>query len=191
MDDLIKIGLVVSHNVKDKTVRVQFSDLDDVVSYDLHMLFRRTGRDKDAGGLPDIGENVVCLFLPNGDEVGFVIGSYYNNKIQSPDNSQSKVIHWITENGAEISLDRESGELKAIGITSAIIEAAESIVATAPEITINGNVSITGNLSISGTSDFSGKVDMKAGASIDGIEFSSHTHGGVQTGSGSTLAPNK
>lgn len=58
------------------------------------------------------------------------------------------------------------------------------VVIDAPTVEINANVSIVGNLSVTGDTDISGAVT-NAGTNIAGT----HTHGGVQTGSGNTGTP--
>ncbi|EPG5002546.1 phage baseplate assembly protein V [Klebsiella oxytoca] len=169
LKDLIRVGNVVSTSNNGKSVRVQFPDLDNVVSHDLRMIFRRTSQDKDAGGLPDIGDQVVCLFLPSGDETGFVLGSVYSDQDRPPEGSgQSKVFHWTTTSGASVSLDRESGALVASGVKTASVTATEKIVANAPTVEIIGNAKISGNLDVSG--------NINAGGSIMDVGGNSNHH---------------
>lgn len=54
---------------------------------------------------------------------------------------------------------------------------------TAPMITLEGNVTVTGNLNVSGTGTITGDLTA-AGKSV-----STHVHGGVQTGTGTTATP--
>lgn len=150
--DIVRVGNVVSTNNGQKTVRVQFPDLDDVVSHDLRVIFRRTGTDKDSGGLPDIGEQVVCLFLPSGDETGFVIGSIYSQQNTPPsDSNQDRVIDWLTAQGVRLYIDRSDNTLVVEGIKKAVITATESVQVTAPLISLSGNVTIEGSLEVKGT----------------------------------------
>lgn len=183
LQDLIRIGNVVSTNNKTKSVRVQFPDLDNVVSHDLRMIFRRTGTDQDSGGLPDIGEQVVCLFLPSGDETGFVIGSVYSDSDTPPDDSdQSKVFHWKSAGGATVSLDRESGELVASGVKTANVAATEKITASAPaveitaNVTINGSLNATGGMSINGNISVNGNISATGSIMDNGGNSNHHSH---------------
>ena len=54
--------------------------------------------------------------------------------------------------------------------------------------TVNGNVIINGNLTVNGDIGCTGRLTV-ATATIGGIDFGTHTHSGVQTGSGSTGVP--
>ncbi|MCW9548008.1 phage baseplate assembly protein V [Klebsiella oxytoca] len=163
--DLVRVGNVVSTNNDRKSVRVQFPDLDNVVSHDLRMIFRRASKDQDSGGLPDIGDQVVCLYLPSGDETGFVLGSVYSEQDRPPaDSGQSKVFHW-TAGGASVSLDRESGALVASGVKTASVTATEKIMASAPTVEIIGHAKISGDLDVSGNINAGGSIMDAAGNS--------------------------
>lgn len=70
---------------------------------------------------------------------------------------------------------------------------------TAPLTTFSGNVQITGGLAWGGTAtklgggamQFSGGLENTGGDIVsDGVSLETHTHGGVQTGSGNTGEPN-
>lgn len=56
------------------------------------------------------------------------------------------------------------------------------------EMIINGNLTVNGNITCSGTLTVPNIV-ASTGATIGGIPFGSHTHGGVQTGGGNTGGP--
>jgi len=74
--NLIRYGKVSSVNPAKHTVRVVFADKNNTVSHDLPVLTPGTLKNKFYC-MPDIGEDVVCIFLPNGMQRGFVIGSFY------------------------------------------------------------------------------------------------------------------
>ncbi|GAB7197672.1 hypothetical protein OS31_40000 [Dickeya oryzae] len=66
---------------------------------------------------------------------------------------------------------------------------------TAPEIVLNGNVTINGNLSqgmgvSGGMATMRGPVNVTNDVTAGGKSLMTHTHGGVQTGSGNTGTPN-
>jgi phage baseplate assembly protein V len=80
VEDIIRIGQVTSVNSINNTCRVSFDDMQDdgtpLVSYDLQIIQHRTV-DCKTYTMPEIGEHVICCFLPNGYQEGFVLGSYY------------------------------------------------------------------------------------------------------------------
>lgn len=66
---------------------------------------------------------------------------------------------------------------------------------TSPSIVLNGNVTINGNLSqgmgdSGGTATMKGPVNVTNDVTAGGKSLMTHTHGGVQPGSGNTGAPN-
>ncbi len=82
LDNLIKSGRVTSINDDKGTVRVEYLE-SGLVSDELPVLFKKTRYDKEYD-LPDVGENVVCLFLPIGLEKGYVLGSFYSDRDVTP-----------------------------------------------------------------------------------------------------------
>lgn len=101
---LIKIGEVSSVNYANGTARVVFDDDDSIVSNDLPVLQTNTLQNKDHA-LPDVGEDVVCLFLPSGGEEGFILGAVYAGEVQPAETS--KDIRSVTfSDGTEIKYDR-------------------------------------------------------------------------------------
>lgn len=60
-------------------------------------------------------------------------------------------------------------------------------------LTIGGNLSVDGNISVGGTLDVTGAATLAAvsctSISINGLSFSSHVHGGVDTGTGTSGGP--
>lgn len=68
-------------------------------------------------------------------------------------------------------------------------------VITSPSITLNGNVTINGNLtqgmgSAGGTATLRGPVNVTQNVTAGGKSLMTHTHSGVQSGSGTTGGPN-
>ena len=108
---MLRYGTVSSVNRKECSVRVLFEDHDDNVSPELRVLVRNTMNKKDYW-LPDVGETVICLFMPNGEETGFVLGSVYSDadkpvpEISIDEKSRSgfwidskNYIKWVEETG--------------------------------------------------------------------------------------------
>lgn len=117
------------------TVRVKFDD-DGTVSYELPIIFRGVIGTKDYW-MPDIGEQVVCLFLPNGNARGFVIGAVYSNVNPPPVTDKNKR-HVSFEDGTTIEYDTSTSTLT--------VDSAGPINIKANEINIEGDVIVTGDI---------------------------------------------
>lgn len=89
LKELIKVGRVSS--LSEQSARVVFPDRDDVVSYDLPVLQHGAMRTQ-GHWMPEVGEQVLCLFLPNGIESGFVLGSFYSDTQPGPDVAEGAVV---------------------------------------------------------------------------------------------------
>ena len=79
--NLARVGIVSSVNPADMTARVTFPDRDDLVSADLYII--TTGsQDTKVYWLPYVGEQVVCLFSANDNNLteGYILGTMYNSK---------------------------------------------------------------------------------------------------------------
>lgn len=66
--NLVRVGEVSSVDTDDKTARVIFRDKNDLVSGPLKVL-QTTGE-----WLPSKKQYVVCVYLANGEDDGFIIG---------------------------------------------------------------------------------------------------------------------
>lgn len=180
LNGLIKIGEVSSVDYAAGTARVVFDDDDSVVSFDLQVLHRNTIANKDYA-MPDVGEDVICLFLPSGTEEGFILGSVYAGEITPPETSGAKRTVEFSD-GTRISYDRETSQLdiKIAGTTisankesvkvntsgEVLITGAGSAKITSPTITLEGNVTINGAVTVTG--------DVVSG----GKSYLGHTHTG-------------
>lgn len=124
--EIIKAGIVSSVNPDSCSVRVTFEDTDNAVSYDLPVLQQKTHKDKFYS-LPDVGESVLCLFLQNGPQVGFVLGSFYNAQDVVPDGINEDVYCKEFEDGTRLEYDRKEHKLKADVKGTVEIEAEDDI----------------------------------------------------------------
>ena len=141
IDEIVRVGHVVSVN-ENHTVRVKFSDRDGMVSYDLPVLVPSTVDPQDYD-LPAEQTPVVCLFLPNGQQQGFVIGAYYSQANPPPVPNRHK--HSRTfKDGTFIEYDQGTHTLT-VSVAGPV-----HITATGP-VTINGNLAVTGNISAAGS----------------------------------------
>ena len=107
----VRVGFVSSIKPEKATARVRFPDLDNLVSYDLQVLQQNTRKNKDFW-LPDRDEEVVCLFLGNGLECGFILGSTYNKEDKPPVTCQDKR-HSAFDDGSWFEYDRKTHQARA------------------------------------------------------------------------------
>lgn len=178
--DLIKVGEVSSVDTAKGTARVVFDDEEGIVSNDLQVLQRNTIENQGLW-LPDVGEDVVCLFIPNGEEDGFIIGSFYSDEIEPPKDGATKR-YVVFKDEAEFVYDWESHELTAkIGNTkfkatqdSVEIESSNEIKVTAPAITFVGDLSVDGDVTTTGKVAADGEVTAKA--KMTPVNLSTHIH---------------
>lgn len=135
---LIRVGEVCQQNPSNCTVRVHFKDKDDMVSGELQVVNRNTFKNKDYG-LPDLGEQVLCIFLENGIERGFVLGGIYSSAAGHEPPVEDKFKRHVTfEDGAFIEYDRKNHIMK--------IQCPGKIEIVANEINVHSMVTINGDL---------------------------------------------
>lgn len=110
---LIRVGTVSSVNAAAGTVRVAFAAQDDMVTYELPVITRGSKNNKDYW-LPDVDEQVLCLFLPNtsgrGVCDGFVLGTFYSS-VDAPVENSGDVHALKYGDGTIIKHDRSTGKL--------------------------------------------------------------------------------
>ncbi len=135
LKNIVRVGLVSSVDPATGTVRVAFED--GLVSYDLPVIVPQTLKNKDYC-MPDVGEHVVCLFLPPGNAQGFVLGAHYSSGDTPPVNDPNKRGTWFAE-GTYVEFDRSTSTL-AINCKGPIT------------IKATGNVIVTGDVIADGIS---------------------------------------
>lgn len=110
---LIRVGTVSSVNAAAGSVRVAFVAQDDMVTYELPVITRGSKNNKDYW-LPDVDEQVLCLFLPNtsgrGVCDGFVLGTFYSS-VDAPVENSGDVHAVKYGDGTIIKHDRSTGKL--------------------------------------------------------------------------------
>ena len=110
---LIRVGTVSSVNEAAGTVRVAFAAQDDMVTYELPVITRGSKNNKDYW-LPDVDEQVLCIFLPNvsgrGVCEGFVLGTFYSS-VDAPVEGSVDVHAVKYGDGTIIKHDRSTGKL--------------------------------------------------------------------------------
>lgn len=110
---LIRVGTVSSVNAAAGSVRVAFAAQDDMVTYELPVITRGSKNNKDYW-LPDVDEQVLCLFLPNvsgrGVCEGFVLGTFYSS-VDAPVENSGDAHAVKYGDGTIIKHDRSTGKL--------------------------------------------------------------------------------
>ncbi len=135
--NIIRVGRVSTINSQNATVRVFFDDKQDSVSYNLPVIVRNSMKNKDFW-MPDVGEQVLCLFLPNGNAQGFCLGSFYSDADTPPADDANKR-HIRFADGTSMEYDRETHTL--------------TIQAQGPiNISATGNINVTGDVIADGIS---------------------------------------
>jgi phage baseplate assembly protein V len=143
LTSIIRVAVVASTDPAAATVRVTVPDGDDLVSHDLRILVRKVHKDKDYW-MPDIGDHVLCIFLPFGLEQGFVAGSFYADPDPVPVESQDKR-HVAFSDGTTAEYDRKNhhldinvkGTITMHADGAVLIDSSESVTVTAPRIDLN------------------------------------------------------
>lgn len=208
LEGLIRIGEVTAVDPARLTARVTFDDDDGVTSFDLPILQRNTLKNHDFHTV-DIGEDVVCVFLPSGVEEGFIVGSLYAGEIVPPESSQDvRAVKF--DDGTVLRYDRKAhrleGDIKgdaSITLTGTAdvtaqgavsVTSSERITLTAPQIVLNGAITSfsesggTGTMKVNGTMEVTGNVTGRSDVTASGISLKAHTHTGDS--GGTTSSPN-
>lgn len=139
--ELLRVGTVTTKDITNMRCRVLFSDTptDPLTTYWLPVLVTRAFGDTYYD-LPDIGSKVLCAFLPNGHEIGFILGSYY------PDNwsplADEDVYQHTFKDGTYIEYNRKEHKLTASCVGDVDIEAQGDINMTGKNISFNAGNTI-------------------------------------------------
>ncbi len=182
LNQMIRVCTVVSVQDAAGTVRVTLPDAGNMVSQPLPVLVRTVQDNKDYG-MPDVGEQVLCVFLPLGLEQGFALGAFYQNVDKPPVTDRNKR-HLAFKDGTYFEYDRSAHKLTVavqgdIDITAAgdmtvkadglmLLEAATQLKLKAPAIAIEGDITSTGTGGGSGTNSISGSVAVDGGITATG-----------------------
>lgn len=109
INNLIRVGRVSVVVPERMAVKVVFEDKDSLVSDELPVLTMGSSKNK-MYWLPDVGEQVCCIMLPNGHNAGFCLGSYYSDA--DPPNVSSQDIRRVDfGDGSYVQFDRATGNL--------------------------------------------------------------------------------
>lgn len=108
---MIRVGTVCDQNPAECSARVTFEDKDNMPSPELKILTRGSGNKKDYW-MPDIGDQVVCIFANNDKNFssGWILGSFFSAKAP-PQVANSDIMRIDFGDGSYIEHDRASGNL--------------------------------------------------------------------------------
>lgn len=206
IENLIRFGTIAEIDHGARRVRVQSGKL---LTEWLKWQTDRAGSTR-SWNPPTLGEQVMIL-SPSGElGNGIVLPSIYSDTFDSV--SSDPTLHIVEyPDGARIAYNHATGALSSTGIKTALVQASDSVTLDTPmthitgnvqvdgDVHVNGDTSIDGNLSygngLSGTGGSNGNViagsltQTGGQLSSNGIVLDTHTHSGVQLGSGNTGAP--
>lgn len=100
----------------------------------------------------------------------------------------------ITANGGTVTVVANGAQLQIDANGAVTVNAPATITMTAPTVKVDGDFIVTGTSTMQGATTMQNGADISGGATIDsatiaGLSFSSHVHGGVMSGGSSTLPP--
>ncbi|MBR6711938.1 MAG: phage baseplate assembly protein V [Selenomonadaceae bacterium] len=108
--NLIRYGKVSAVYPERATARVVYDDKDNMVSAELPVLQAASYQSRFYS-LPKVGDNVVCLMAPNGEDgFGFILGSFYSEVNKPPTTDGNKLMLNISDK-LVIAFDESTSEL--------------------------------------------------------------------------------
>lgn len=193
---VMRVGFVNARMPEKMRVKVTLKDMPGgaLVTDWLPVLTPRASQDMQYD-LPDIGDQVLCFFLPYGHEQGFVAGSMYGK--QTPPVQDGEKWHRTFKDGAYLEYDRANHALKADIPGTAELKCANSITLEAPIIYLRGTLVNTAKDGSPGVANFSGGMTIQNGGLnvtsgdvvASGVSLVSHTTEGVQAGNDTSSHP--
>lgn len=190
--NLIRIGTVAEVDLDQALCRVATGD--NTTGW-LNWLTLRAGQSR-SWWAPSEGEQVLILSLGGELDTAFVLPGIFSDDFPPP-SASAHGLYIAFPDGATLHYEPESGELQADGIKTAVINASESINATAPTITCAASVKIlldtpevecthnltTATLNVKSGGKMSGNIEHSGGKfSSNGVVVDDHDHGGVLRG---------
>ena len=193
---VMRVGFVNARMPEKMRVKVTLKDMPGgaLVTDWLPVLTPRASQDMQYD-LPDIGDQVLCFFLPYGHEQGFVAGAMYGK--QTPPVQNGEKWHRTFKDGAYLEYDRANHALKADIPGTAELKCANSITLEAPIIYLRGTLVNTAKDGSPGVANFSGGMTIQNGGLnvtsgdvvASGVSLVSHTTDGVEAGNDTSKHP--
>ena len=152
--NIIRVGEVTKTVPSKHMVRVAFPE-DDDVSHELPVICPNT-KDNSDFHMPDVGEDVLCVFLPGGIEDGFVLGSFYAPEVARPTaNQDERKVKF--KDGTTVTYNRATHELDVVINGTHIHADRQKVNVTTPQEvninTTNANITASGNITMQSGGD--------------------------------------
>lgn len=204
MAQMIRVGFVNARQPEKMRVKVTVRDTTgaQLVTDWLPVLCPRASGDMQYD-LPDIGDQVLCLFLPYGLEQGFVVGAMYGKQV--PPVQSGDKWHRTFSDGTTVEYDRAAhkltanvkGDVDGTATGSVTMKADGPMTLEAPIVYVRGTLVNTakdgspGNAVISGGLQvLSGGVNVPDGDVVAGaVSLTNHLTQGVEPGAGQSGPP--
>ena len=194
IDNLLRIGTVAE--IKGDSCRVKTGEL---LTQFRPFFTRRAGTAKTSWR-PTVGEQVMLLSLSGDLTNAYILPALYSDENPEPDDNNNRE-RTVYPDGAVIEYDPDTSALTVKGIKTATVQASERVTIDCPNSVFTGNVLVKKKLTVEQGAKVDGAIEHKGkltnsggmvitgGANIDGIEFGTHKHGGVDAGSGTSGGP--
>lgn len=214
LSQIVRVGTVAARQPEKLRVRVEFRDTvtASLVTDWMQVLVPRAKEDRHYD-VPDIGDQVLCLFLPFGRERGFVLGAMY--AADPPPVADGDKWHRAFKDGTFIEYDRRENRLTARIQGKGVVdveaqgevtvkakgkirlESPEGLVVKAPTITLAGNLLQEGYDGDGAVSVLRGSFTVREGGiavpdqdvSAGVVSLRRHEHVGVESGPDTSGAP--
>lgn len=112
VNSISRVGVVSAVDRTKCKVRVTFER--NVVSNWLPVMVKQSSANRDFW-MPALDEQVFCVFLPSGQEIGFVIGSFYSDEDAIPDGADAEGLRVVEfSDGARIEYSTEDSIFRLI-----------------------------------------------------------------------------
>lgn len=196
--NIIRTGVVTEVEVG-RGCRVQTGDLE---TDWLPWITQRAGASRSQWP-PSVGEQVVILSVGGELTTAVVLPGLFSDEHSEPTASLT-ANHVTYPDGAVIEYEPATGAMKATGIKTAMIDAADSITATSPVVIVNASENIRfitptvicsdnltcATLNVMKGGEMSGSFNHTGGTfSSNGVVIDGHDHGGVERGGSRTDGP--
>lgn len=188
IDNLLRIGTIAE--VKGNVCRVKTGEL---LTQFRPFLTRRAGTAKTSWR-PTVGEQVMLLSLSGDLTNAYILPALYSDENPEPDDNANRE-RTVYPDGAVIEYDPDTSVLTVKGIKTATVQASELVTIDCPNSVFTGNLQVKKKLTVdqgakvTGAIEHKGKMTNTGGVSIDGINFGTHKHGGVQGGGSTSGGP--
>lgn len=190
LDNLIRIGTVSA--VRSGQCRVKTGELE---TNWRPYLVPRAGNTRTRQR-PTLGEQVLLLSVSGDLRNAYVLPALYQAQMAEPlpEDDDPDLDRLEYPDGAVLEYRPSTGELLASGIKTARISASVCVFLDTPLTECSQDLKVGGAIECAESIKAGGTIETPQGlkaqsASINGVEFGDHRHGGVENGSGTTEGP--